>query len=172
MLATSLNRVRDLVLTSVWNLAGTSGKPYEEQRELLERLLRRYPTWDGGHLLLAELALSQNDIGKAYAAAVCLLQLTKSAPSPELASKAELLLGQCFLRRGDWRSALAYLESAKRAALNHNPILEEIAAAQMLGGDYPSALKNLELIPSQHRTPQANAALVFVKSKIGPGTGQ
>jgi Flp pilus assembly protein TadD len=58
------------------------------------------------------------------------------------------------------------LESAARSAPRNPAILEEIAAAQMLGGDYSSALKNLEKIPNQHRTPQINAALAFVKSRV------
>jgi hypothetical protein len=128
----------------------------------LRSLLRRCPFWLRGHQRLGELSLSIDDVATAYAAAQCLLAGTTEHTS--LRGEAYLLLGRSFLRRGDWRTSVNYLDRASVLLPNDQRVSEECAAAYMAGGDRQRALQILEAIPSKRISSAANAALQFLRS--------
>lgn len=150
------------LLSIAWKL-GTMGSR-SNHTELLRSLLRRFPYWAKGHLIFAEEALDQDAVAEAYASANAALYLCGHHQGER--AMAEFTLGRCFLRRGDWRSAVEYL-SRGRAAMPHNHVVtEELAAAQILGGDYTAASALLESIPAARISAQGKAALSFTRSKV------
>lgn len=158
-----LEGVRNKLLNLLW-ASSQRWQGSSHQSEHLKRLLRRYPTWSDGHRLLSEASLACDDIATAYASAICYRHLAKSSPISR--SNALLLLGKCFLRRGDWRSALSFLGEAQSICPESFAVKEEIAAAHMLGGDYSAARSALNQIPHESKSPEAKAAEAFVKSKV------
>jgi len=155
-------RLREWALDVAWR---TSSKPKDpgERAELLRSLLRRYPRWSNGHKILAEERLEHDDVVQAYAASRCYQALTGS--NQRKRAYANLLLAKCYLRRGDWQTAQAVLTGALEDDPRSTPILEELAAAQILGGNYGEARNALEQIDEGSLSPQAKAALAFVRSK-------
>jgi tetratricopeptide (TPR) repeat protein len=117
-----------------------------------------------GHLEYAEDALERDSIAEAYASGNAVLYLSPSN-SPHRAA-AHFVLGRCFLRRGDWRSAVEHLSVSHAKLANNYSISEELAAAYVLGGDYQAANKLLELIPPDHISAAGKAAQSFVRSKV------
>jgi Tfp pilus assembly protein PilF len=107
--------------------------------------------------------LERDDIAQAYAAALCYRHLVFS--DRKARANANLLLGKCYLRRGDWRSALVHLEDGLNDSPNSSLILEELAAAHMLGGNYSEARNTLEQVAERLLSAQAKAALAFARSK-------
>ncbi len=133
------------------------------QLRSIRSLLRRFPFWLRGHQHLGELSLSVDDVATAYAAAQCLV----AATDPDTSSRgtAYLLLGQSFLRRGDWRTSMEYLGRAAALLPKDTRVAEERAAAHMAAGEHSHALKMLETIPSTRLTPAAKAALEFLRKE-------
>jgi len=126
-------------------------------------LLRRYPFWLTGHKLLAEMALSRDDVARAYASATCYRVLCDhNGKDP---SDALYILGKCFLRRGDCAAALSHFERAHALDPSRTDIQEELAAAHVLGGDYDRARVVLEGISAEHISAEGKAALAFVRSR-------
>lgn len=157
------HRCLNVVLDRLWRL-GWRSSATPKTSELLRSLLRRYPFWIKGHLLLAEECLNRDAIGCAYASACCVSSLVET--NTALMSAAEFLLGRCFLRRGDWQSALSYFQIARlKTPLNYR-IHEEESAALILGGNYQEALSLLQAIPEHMLSPEAKAATAFARSKI------
>lgn len=157
--------LRDSVLGWVWR-SGSRHCSSPERTESLLRLLRRYPDWSLGHRLLAEDALDRDDVAQAYAASLCYLHLTNHHPSKR--GCAYFLTGKCYLRRGDWHTALAHLKHALEDLPSSPPVLEELAAAYMLGGKYSDARSTLEQVSERMLSAQAKAALAFARSKDTP----
>lgn len=155
-------RCMSAMLSGAWALSNLSQKPHRS--DLLCSLLRRFPYWIKGHLEYAEDALARDSIAHAYASANAVLYLAEST-SPHRAA-ADYVLGRCFLRRGDWRSAVEYLSRARLNLPNNHSISEELAAAHILGGDYQAANTVLESIPTNHISAAGKAALTFVRSKL------
>jgi Flp pilus assembly protein TadD len=155
-------RLREWGLDVAWR---TSSKPKDpaERAEMLRSLLRRYPRWSNGHKILAEERLEYDDVAQAYAASRCYQALIGS--NQRKRAYANLLLAKCYLRRGDWQSAQAVLKSALEDDPHSTSILEELAAAQILGGSYGDARSVLEQIRKGELSAQAKAALAFVRSK-------
>jgi tetratricopeptide (TPR) repeat protein len=149
-------------LNLLWSAASVRSDPNDIE-STLRSLLRRFPYWQRGHKLLAESALRRDDIGQAYAAAVCFKALV--GDKPHLLADALLLLATCFLRRGDWQTALHHLEKALLLNPTSHEIKEEAAAAHMLAGNYAEASKLLASIPNDHISAEGKAALQFAKSK-------
>jgi hypothetical protein len=154
-------RCMSAMLSGAWALSNLSQKP--PRSDLLRSLLRRFPYWIEGHLAYAEDALARDSIADAYASANAVLYLSEST-CPHRAT-AEFVLGRCFLRRGDWRSAVEYLARAHTNLPNNYSISEELAAAHILGGDYLAANTLLELIPTNRISAAGKAAHSFVRSK-------
>ncbi len=127
----------------------------------IRSLLRRFPFWLRGHQRLGDISLRVDDVATAYAAAQCLIAATDEQSS--LRGEAYLLLGRSFLRRGDWRSSIGYLERAAVLLTKDLRVFEERAAAYMAGGERPRALEILETIPSERLSPAAKAALEFLR---------
>jgi hypothetical protein len=148
-------------LSVAWSLSNASRKP--NRSELLRSLLRRFPYWIKGHLEYAEDALERDSIADAYASANAVLYLSESDHLHQAA--AHFVLGRCFLRRGDWRSAVSYLSRAHTELTQKHEISEELAAAYVLGGDYQAASPLLEAIPANHISAAGKAARSFVRAK-------
>ena len=156
MIASLLLGLRNSALSLLW---GGANSPR------VVRILRRFPDWPVGHKILAEDALARDDVATAYAAALCYRQLSRDS-STALAD-ASLLIGRCFLRRGEGARALDALEKAHQLAPNSYEISEDLAAAMMLVGKFDEAKAVMSGIPSPVQTPQAKAALQFLKNKRG-----
>lgn len=127
----------------------------------IRSLLRRFPFWLRGHQRLGETSLVVDDVGTAYAAAQCLIAATGEHTS--LRGEAYLLLGRSFLRRGDWKTSIGYLERAAPLLPKDLRVFEERGAAYMAGGEHPRALEILETIPIERLSPAAKAALEFLR---------
>jgi tetratricopeptide (TPR) repeat protein len=130
---------------------------------LLCRLLRRYPRWSNGHRLLAEEGLTHNNIAQAYAASRC-FQARSAFRRPQ-ARALQPTYWQMLPAPGEWQSALTALREALEDAPRSAPILEELAAAHMLGGNYAEARSALEQITEAALSAQAKAALAFARTK-------
>jgi tetratricopeptide (TPR) repeat protein len=149
------------------NLAWAAAAGRIESHEVvgtLRSLLRRFPYWQRGHALLAKSALRDDNVGQAYAAALCCKAL--AGDDPTLVSEALLVLAKCHLRRGDWQTALKHLDKALPLKPSDHEIKEEAAAAHMLAGNYTEALKLLSSIPETRISAEGKAALQFARSKL------
>ncbi len=156
-------RATTAFLDSAWTWSITPSEPASVREDRCAGLLRRYPFWTTGHRILAQLALDRDDIGRAYASAVCYRALCEAhAKNP---SDALFILGQCFLRRGDWQRALEHLERAHELDSERAEICEEIAAAHILAGELYKAKKVLEAIPGDTISAAGKAALAFARSR-------
>lgn len=133
---------------------------------LLLSLVRRFPYWKRGRLLLAEGSLAANDIATAYAEGQALKTLTTRGS--RLHTQALVLLGQSFLRRGDGRTALLFLNEASECAPDNAHILEERAAALCLEGEKATALSLLRRIPENKISAEGKAAMAWLSAGETP----
>lgn len=156
--------IAECVLSTIWKL-GARATDQDTRTRLLRSLLRRFPYWSHGHHLLAEDSLARDNVGCAYASALCMQALGFRSKHEQTC--AEFILGRCFLRRGDWREALKYLGAASDSAPNNPRIKEERAAALILGGEMKAAQEILAAIPKHLISAEGKAALAFTSSKLG-----
>lgn len=156
-----IHRCISALLSTGWKLGARSSRA--DHTELLRSLLRRFPYWAEGHLAFAEEALARDEVAEAYASANAALHLR--ACHARIRALAEFTLGRCFLRRGDWRSAVEHLTRSKTALPRNHAVTEELAAARILGGDYTSARALLESIPANQISAAGKAALSFTRAK-------
>lgn len=163
-MAALLLGLRNSALSLLWGGAAAPLRDAVDSQRLV-RIIRRFPDWPVGHKILAKDALARDDVATAYAAALCYRQLSKD--STTALADASLLIGRCFLRRGEGARALDALEKAHQLAPNSYEISEDLAAAMMLVGKYDEAKAVMSGIPSPVQTPQAKAALKFLKNKRG-----
>jgi tetratricopeptide (TPR) repeat protein len=159
---TLIHRICARALNLVWAAAVRRIESHEVEGTL-RSLLRRFPYWQRGHTLLAESALRHDNVGQAYAAALCCKAL--AGEDSTLIAEALLTLARCHLRRGDWQTALHHLEKALPLNPSNYEINEEAAAAHMLAGNYLEALKLLSSIPETRISAEGKAALQFARSK-------
>jgi tetratricopeptide (TPR) repeat protein len=155
-------RLCNRTLDTFWSL-GAARSDTSVLNTSLCALLRRFPFWLRGHKLLAESALTHDDVGQAYAASQCYRVLAQGDVTAS--ADAAVLVGRCFLRRGEWRTALGYLLHASELAPHEPRVQEEVAAAYILGGDYAQALSQLNSIPIEQMSAEGKAALSFVRTK-------
>lgn len=132
----------------------------------LRALLRRFPFWARGRVLLAEVSLRNNHVATAYAEAQALRILARRGSHHE--ATALLLLGRCFLQRGDATSALALLNEAHALRPNDHRIQEERSAAYALLGDRSQALAILLTIPVSHLSAESKAAMQWLEGGEAP----
>jgi hypothetical protein len=169
------HRIFSFILTLFWTSGSCFGSTSPGQRETsLRSLLRRFPFWAHGHHELGELALQTDQVALAYSSALSYQIL--SGRDKTYRSRAFLLLGRCFLRRGDPQAALHYLLQAQELGLCTPQLAEEIAAAHILQGSFMEAYEALAAVPANTISAEGKAALSFVKGKIttphGSQTGQ
>lgn len=151
-------------LNLIWRLGRQStAAPDSDPEQTLRSLLRRFPYWSYGHRELALLALKRDNVGLAYSSAVVYEALCRKAPKSR--REGLLIIGQCFLKRGDSLRALSYFEHARSLGLDTPQLAEEIAAAYILRGKYVEALESLSQIQPELLSAEAKAALTFVRSK-------
>ena len=143
----------------------TEPLPSATGREILylRSILRRAPTWAGGHLQLAERSLILDDVACAYASAHAALACDGVARS--IREAAWFVLGRCYLRRGMCERSLSFLTRAAELQGRETEVKEEIAAAVLLQGDRKEALRILEGLPSTKLSPAGAAALQFLRAK-------
>ena len=129
----------------------------------LRALLQRFPFWARGRALLAELSLRNNDVATAYAEAQALRIIARRGSNNE--ATALLLLGRCFLQRGDATSALSFLNKAHELRPTDHRIQEERSAAFALLGDRAQALAILQKIPASHLSAESKAAMQWLAGR-------
>lgn len=159
-----LHRGINIALTCLWNL-GWKKSTADDLATLARMLLRRYPFWARGHIILAEESLKRDAIASAYASAQCLQYLSKDDST--ISGHYHFILGRCFLRRGDWRAAHQHLSEAINLLPGNHHVTEEQCAALILGGEYRTALERLLTIPDRSLSAEAKAAIAFARSKVG-----
>ncbi|MCX6114921.1 MAG: hypothetical protein NTV65_06880 [Proteobacteria bacterium] len=157
-------RLISAILDIYWKLSGRRTSDSDSLILHLRSILRRFPFWAEGHLALAELCINTGDIAAAYASGHALKAL--STPNSFHSAQALFILGRCFLRKGEWQSALIYLCQAHAILPTLYAIHEEEAAALMLSEDYSAALKALAQIPSERLSAEGKAALEFAKMRM------
>jgi hypothetical protein len=154
-------RLTGTLLTTLWKLSGSAKRNNCEVA--LRTLLRRYPFWSEGHRELAEHALASENITLAYSSALSLKSLTPHHRRAQ--GNAALLLGRCFLKHGEWSQALSYLKDAHALGVRSPRLLEDQAAAHILGGEFKAALECLNSIPLEELSAEGKAALGFVRER-------
>lgn len=132
-------------------------------RELITARLQRYPYWRGGHLLLARLALNDNDVATAYASVQAVLILGSATDKRGL--KARHILARSYLARGQGEHALAEIKKLKETGYYISEVIEDEAACYMAGGDNENAFKTLSQISIENLSNEAKAALQYLKKK-------
>ncbi len=130
----------------------------------LRAILRAHPYWAKGHLQLGEAALAEGDVATAYASAQA--ARTLCAKKPRAKARALHLLGRCYLARGDWQSALDWLNQSAEACAGDHFVQQDRAAALMLGGMHAEALQTLSSIPAAALSGDGKAALDFLRGKV------
>ena len=155
--------IHSAVIGCFWHLY-SSRTAHAHDAELIRCLLRKYPWWPKGHRILAEISLDCDDIATAYGSGICFHHLCGS--NLKKLAVAYTILGTCFLRRGDWQSALTYLELAQKMGGSCYGTLEELTAAYMLGHKYNSAMSTIQSIPESKRSSQIKAAALFISKKL------
>lgn len=155
-------RLTATVLTTLWKLSASTKSSNCEAA--LRTLLRRYPFWSEGHRELAEQALASENITLAYSSALSLKSLTPHNRKAQ--GNSALLLGRCFLKHGEWSQALSYLKDAQVLGVSAPRVLEDQAAAHILGGEFKAALECLNSIPLEKLSAEGKAALGFVKGRV------
>ena len=130
----------------------------------LKRLIQRFPFWRKGRMLLAELALTTDDVALAYAEAHALKLLAPKGSTAE--GHALSILGRCFLRRGDPSTALSLLTDSQRLLPANATVTEERAAALALLGHRSEALALLREIPPQRLSKEGHAALKWLSTSM------
>jgi tetratricopeptide (TPR) repeat protein len=157
------DRVTSVILSLLWRYSSlSSGK--NSRAESLRPLLRRFPFWIDGHQLLAEESLLHDNVACAYGSALCMLALEPRAAAT--AVQANFILGRCYLRRGDWATAHEHLKEALRLSPSNTAILEEDAAALILGGELRQARALLDQIPQHSLSAAGKSARAFLHSKV------
>ena len=156
-------RVTSATLSLLWRCSSLSYRN-TARTDTLRPLIRRFPYWTTGHRLLAEESLQHDNVTCAYASALCMLALDST--QAHTSTQAHFILGRCYLRRGDWATAHSYLAQALRLSPANTAILEEDAAALVLGGELHQARTILERIPEDRLSPAGKAARAFLRSKV------
>jgi tetratricopeptide (TPR) repeat protein len=126
----------------------------------LRAIIRRFPYWIEGRALLAKSSLEANDVATTYAEAQALLALAPQKSHYHVVALFEL--GRCFLRRGDARSALSFLDEAHQLNPKDSRIQEERSAALVLQGDKALALEVLKTISPTGLSAEGKAALQWL----------
>jgi tetratricopeptide (TPR) repeat protein len=152
-----LNFLRNNAVDVLWLLRPRgSATRYDDATSLV----RRFPYWTNGRKRLAEEALAHENVALAYAEALALRTLSPSE-SP-LYAESSLLLGICFLRKGDAETARHYLLEAEQRLPDNWRIKEELAATFTLSGNKDEALKALQKIPQQQLSQEGRAVLQWL----------
>ncbi|MBX7143386.1 MAG: hypothetical protein K1X79_02965 [Oligoflexia bacterium] len=126
--------------------------------DTLRRILRRVPFWGRGHLMLARLALARRDVSTAYASAQAALVLLRR---PEDRAYTQLVLGRCYLQRGQLETALQALNLVPFEGVWETEAREEMAAVLLALQRPQEAAAVLEGIPAGRRSQSAEAALRY-----------
>ena len=139
---------------------------YLREAAALRTFLRRFPFWRDGHLMLARLAITHNDLASAYACAQALSMLSP----PDSQYQGKVILGQCFLRHGDPSGALQCWNGIDETKIinqrERDSLTEERAAAHMALGNVGEARSLLAAIPPERRSPEGQAAWEYVSRKV------
>ncbi|MBN8549691.1 MAG: hypothetical protein J0M12_10280 [Deltaproteobacteria bacterium] len=135
-----------------------------EKNSYLRSRLRETPYWKRGHLLLGELSLQEDDVATAYACAKAVGILSAEGAS----SEADTLLGRCYLKRGAFVEATAFLEKGALARPNDSALQEDVAACYIGRGEFKKAAQILSVIPQQRLSVPGHAALLYSKKKSEP----
>lgn len=137
----------------------------------LKALLEDRPYWPKGHIIFAQISLASEDIAAAYAAAQAGILL--SAQSPKLKRAGEIVLAQCYLRRGAPGKAREILEGIGDELSKSPDLVEDLAAANMALGDFQRAITTFKSIKTELLSAQAQAALNYCEQKVkAPEAGQ
>ena len=166
-MARDLSRKTISYLLSALNYMAPKDSSLEQREATIRGVLRRYPFWTDGQMSLANIALQGDNIALAYSSAISAKIL--SGQDKVRLRQSLFLLGRCFLKRSDWQTALNYFREAETLGLNSSSLKEDAAAAYILGERYAEALKLLEAIPDAEISPEAKAALGFVRGMGGFG---
>ncbi len=136
-----------------------------QKQERLKQLLRSFPYWSRGHLLLAQLSIKLHDIASAYASAQAVLVLERGGTSWH---QAHGILGECYLAKSDSRRAISSIETALGGDLGENEKLafkENLAAAYLLDENHGKVLELINAIPVDKLSASGVALLRFVREK-------
>jgi tetratricopeptide (TPR) repeat protein len=163
--ACDLSRKAISYLLSALNYMAPKNSSLEQKESAIRGVLRRYPFWTDGQLSLANIALQADNLALAYSSAISAKIL--SGRDKVRSRQSLFLLGRCFLKRSDWQAALNYFKEAETLGLDSSSLKEDTAAAYILGERYAEALKLLEAIPDSEISPEAKAALRFVRGVQG-----
>ena len=135
------------------------------QIALLRKLLRWYPRWEYGHLLLGDYSLALEDLSSAYASALAVLALTKRSSIRE---KALLLLAKCYVRGGSVNKAEPLLKEllSEGDATLHGEVREELAACFVAEERWQETLTLYNSVSENTLSVEIRSALALSRKKI------
>ena len=131
------------------------------QQRKLRGLLAATPWWVRGHLLLAQLALQNDDIATSYASTQAVMQLV--SPASTSFDLARRLLARCFLRRNAAAQAEAMLVELSQKYPSDYEVIEDLAACYVARSAWLEAEREFGKIPFEQLGAEARAALEYVK---------
>lgn len=129
--------------------------------KLIRRILRRYPYWSGGHLVLGSVQLAERNQVAAFASALAAQKLRGDHDV-----SARYLLAKVYLQSGKGEEASSLLRSLNDELPERYDIAEDLAAALLYTTNEVEALKVLEAIPEGGRTGQSETVLRHLRTKI------
>ncbi len=162
LLNTALHTLVPIGLTmQSWLIKET---PRDQYKDHLLKCLRAHPYWKSGHLKLAKLAFSENDIALAYASAHAVLMLSASSSNSGLSARH--VLAKCHLARGQVNEALVILQRLKKELPNETTVKEDEVACHMALGDNETAIDVINQIPKMSLSDEGRAAYKFLNAKL------
>lgn len=132
----------------------------------LRHTLRSYPYWSEGHLELARIAISNNQISLAYCSLLAVIQLEGKKSLRYLAATA--LLGKIYLRSGRLEESIqCFNKVLKGSSIRtlQDSVHEDLAAAYIEMKEFDSAIGVFNALGIENLSPSGRAAYDYAATK-------
>ncbi len=136
--------------------------PPLRREEVAQHLVRRYPRWFAGHLIVAKAALRDRRTALAYGAA----QLLETCGSALYQNEGILVHARVLLQTGQAAAALSRFQELPASLQGTPSVCEDKAGAHLALGCRDAARTELLRIPESQRSAEALSALELVSSSI------
>lgn len=131
--------------------------------------VQNFPYWRSGHQKISILSFERKDLGRCYASCQALLVLCKNLKS-KVALKyifhAKHYLAKCYLAKLDFTECDSLLEECLAQNPKDISVIEDLAASLIAQEQFKKADSLLSACNANSLSASAQAALIFLKSKI------